>query len=385
MGRVLVDVPSTAPADPPPGTPPRRWLPIVLGVVCVVVFAVITRGSERPPTGDAAVGAEQLPAPTHRLGDLVPGYRGELRVVLAAFATGDRWLLRWSAADPVPSIEALGEAGAVAFDVSGNVLARHLPRSETGERRLEVSAVGETATTVAADAMGFAWHDRQPGRVAWNAPAGDGGVLHVLDTVTGRHQEVVSTGANPLRRWGSWGFALLIRGSPGEAYHFELLDAGGRTVFEDVSGYPFGPVPDGALGVTTLDGPGAGAAVALSTTDATRERFPVEAGSFVWEAVADSSGERLAMYENSAWLFGVEEVPLVRVASIGGATIGTIDAASRPPAIAWSADGRFVLAATLDVDGPQVTFLDTRSGESFDVAIEFPAARTYVMDLGSSG
>jgi hypothetical protein len=362
-----------------------RWAPMIVLLAAVLVFAVV---SARPAGID--VGRRESPpvatiaSRVPRLRDLVPGYTDELRVALASPATSERWLLRWAADDHAPAVMPLGEAGAVAFDVSGQHVAAL--RAEDGGGLLTINEVGGRGLPIAARVLGFAWHDREPARLAWTERGSDEVASLVVAHATSLDvDEIAEVALRPLRRFGDWGFALLIGGAPGAGYRFELREPSGAVGAEEIVGYPFGAVPGGGLGVTTLEGPGSGGAVVVDPTDGATQRLPLEPGSFAWEAVADPAGGRLAVYQNSAWLFGVDEVALVKVLAGDGETITAVEGVSRPPAVGWSSDGRFLVAATASTEGPQVTFYDTATGARTEVPIEFPARATYVMDLASAG
>jgi len=236
----------------------------------------------------------------------------------------------------------------------------------------------------------LAWHDTEPGRLAWvSCPrtVGGPGGLYTLD-VAGRTADVVLVAEVPyacgspgvwLTDWGDWGFALAQSGDWSE-YGQEpgpdrtvLLDADGMElvlVEPDSDGVVVVACPAGAL-MAEQAVEGSSSWVLLSLDGVRRTEVPGLAGK---ESVGNvwwsPDGSRLALTASDP---GADGLSLLLVDAATGETVAEIvESGSEVSEARWSSDGRFLLYGRHVPSGPSQTALvvyDTLHGA---IAAEVP-------------
>lgn len=182
--------------------------------------------SERPATEPDVEARMSLP----EISLLSSSVAGDLVVVVPFSSAGE--------------VRPLGAVSDIQLDSSGTYMAALLGNVDaTTQRPLVVGRVdGTFDRLVTESAAGFAWHDSEPGTLAFLETADETtGILHTLDVASINN---ASQGVLPVEGWlqhfGAWGFSTTrLSFSPG----FQMFDPSGTAVFESVIGTVVGYVP----------------------------------------------------------------------------------------------------------------------------------------------
>ncbi|MGB9358840.1 MAG: LamG domain-containing protein [Acidimicrobiia bacterium] len=333
------------------------------------------------------------------LGEAMPGFTDVI--------TMEEWtgtgvdVVRWRPSQSAPeTIASFGsDDGFAGLDTSGTwyaiqdqngVLSVH--RVDGGDAGLvwfpDLQAVGVRVASQA-------WHDTEPGQLAWltcsRTPGGPGTLLG-LDVADGTAEPVavrqVETVCSEdayawLQQWGDWGYVLGI--SEGESHESVLLDADGseiNQVGDDSAGVWFvAGHPDGSLW-TRHDSSGLRSSSFLLSSDG-QSSMPVPGlaeGEWLDSARWSPDGTRLALSVRQS----DDDNPLVRIVdprtAVTIAEIAESDWEIRPEA--WSTDSRFLLSQRwLCPDGcgwvePQeqgLAFYDAVTGTTTVISLPTPA------------
>ncbi len=133
------------------------------------------------------------------------------------------------------------------FDASGRwMAATSISRLSQLQRVLWVAPVGGFFEPVAIDVRGFAWHDDDPGRIAWTSE--ERTVLSFLE-LEGEPNIVEVDGVElpvrgALRGWGSWGYSVQTSYRRSAS---AIVDPSGKLIADEVSGVYAGQWHDGRL------------------------------------------------------------------------------------------------------------------------------------------
>lgn len=233
----------------PGARPPRRAarprmsvLVIAAGVVLVAsAVAVGLAGPSAAPDPPPPV----LASPEAPDAGILPGaFAGEVFVVATDGMTTTLESLGrdgWSVVERLPPLDW------ARFDVSGRFLAGTAGPG-SGLSELWVWRDGGGVDRVATAVRAFAWHDTRPGELAWTALTPGAELALTTDDVGGGAGPAVRGvfDLGQLRRWGDWGYAILL---PGRPLRTLLVDPLGEGQVE-LAGYPVGEVAPGVPGFT---------------------------------------------------------------------------------------------------------------------------------------
>jgi hypothetical protein len=377
----------------PPGDGQGRWLRAagVAGlVVAAFIFGWLLRSpspAESEPDEEAATSSTALTgetvaaSPTTRspttttteppemvgldvpLGEVMPGFTDTVTMMVWSDAGID--LMRWRPSQTTPeTIVSFGhdEPGFAGLDASGTLYAL---QDENGV--LSVRPVWRVVdepwgwSSAFREAVGLrvaasAWHDTDPGRLAWlscsRTPRGPS-ILYTLDVGDGSAEPLPlrpvedACGENSgvwLGGWGDWGFELGRWMDDRRGDSVVLLDVDGTeiaTLGDDLGETTF--FVGGSGGTIWTDNPlGPGPSSFLLSLDGQR-RDPVPGladDEWVDGALWSSYGTRLALSPRRS----ENDVPLIRIVEV--ATGAVIDEITEPEnevwPRAWSRDGRFL-------------------------------------------
>jgi hypothetical protein len=166
------------------------------------------------------------------------------------------------------------------LDTSGTFMAALLGTNAGGSpRALVVGRVGGDFNRLVSErASGFAWHDSQPGTLAFiESSTSDQTSLKVLDVLNRDAAPVTMLSTEGwLRHFGAWGFVTTRRDNPG----FQMFDPAGGETFSAESGTPIGYVPTIGMLVTFASGEHVG----IDPTTGETKALPVFTGrNVLWQ------------------------------------------------------------------------------------------------------
>ena len=376
---------------PPPGDGQGRWLRAA-GVAGLVAAAFIFGWLLRSPspaepeskeaaststtalTGDTTASTTARPSTTTTtvagtaglalpLGEAVPGFTDTVTMMVWSDAGID--LMRWWPSQTTPeTIVSFShdEPGFAGLDASGTLYALHDENGVLSVRPV-LGVVHEPWgwSSALREAVGLrvaalAWHDTEPGRLAWlscSRTPGGPSILYTLDVTDGTAEPVPlrpiedACGENSgvwLGGWGDWGFELGRWMDDRRGDSVVLLDADGTEIA--TLGHDLGETTffvGGSGGTVWTDDPlGPGPSSFLLSLDGQR-RGPVPGladDEWVDGALWSSDGTRLALSPRRS----ENDVPLIRIVEV--ATGAVIDEITEPEnevwPRAWSRDGRFL-------------------------------------------
>jgi len=378
-------------SPPPPGDGQGPWLRAA-GVVGVVAAAFIFGWLLRSPspaesepdevaaTSSTALAGETVAASTTTrppttttteppemvglempLGEAVPGFTDTIMMEVWSEAGID--LMRWRPSEPAPetivSFSHDEPSGFAGLDASGTWYA---VQDENGVLSIRpvtgvVDDSGGWWPPAFREAVGLrvaalAWHDTEPGRLAWltcSRTAGGPGTLYTLDVTVGTAEPVpirpVENACSEnsgvyLGGWGDWGFEL-GRWDESEPYeesvfllHFDGTEK--ATLGGDVW---FAPSPGGVIWTEEVSGPGA-TSYLVTTDGQTRRPVPGLADDeWVDGALWSLDGSLLALSPSKAFT----DTPVIRIVEVATGTIlAEITEGRGVWPTAWSRDGRFL-------------------------------------------
>ena len=394
-------------STPPPGDGPGRWLRTV-GIVAVAVAAFAYGWLLRSPspgdseqdeaavTSSTAFTEETVAAPTTTrpsattttdlpgvvglavpLEEALPGFTDTITMAVWSDAGMDvlRWLPSERAPEKIDSFSGDEQYHFAGLDASGSWYAVEDENGVVSVRSLlgAVSSVNDVVLdepwgwsspfgeAVAVRAAGLAWHDTEPGQLAWLTcwgTPGASGALYTLDVAIGVAEPVPvrsvervcgedsgvwlgGWGAGGwIEGWGDWGFAF--ERWEEERPEFVLLDVDGTEV-ASIGNDTVDVVVAGSGGtILTEELPGQGASSSLLSVDGQR-RDPVPGladDEWVAGALWSPDGSLLAL---SLWDYATDGsvIRIVEVAT--GVEIAGITEPEREVwPMAWSRDGRFL-------------------------------------------
>ncbi len=338
-----------------------------------VAASTTTRPSTTTTTEPLAVVGLQVP-----LGEAVPGFTDT--ITMAVWSDPGMDVMRWKPSEPEAETIASFRSDELGFfaglDASGSWYA---VKDDSGVLRVRpLLGLGSSGTAVDVDepwawsstfreavavrVTTEAWHETEPGRLAWltcwGTPGGPG-TLYTLDVAEGaaeprpvRSIERVCPedsgawlggwGAGAwLEGWGGWGFAL-VRWED-ERVEFVLLDGDGievASIADDSGNIGLWAGPGGAIMRTGL--PGVSGSSSLLSVDGRRhDRVPgLSHDQWVDDALWSPDGSMLALSLRRS----LTDVPTMRVVEMAtGAEIVEIAESEREVwPIAWSKDGRLL-------------------------------------------
>lgn len=362
----LQDISAARPDDEPTAmqpsaalaaTEPEQWSPLrVTGGIALVVCGLIgvlqlttaftsTKVQEATPV--AADTAEQLadsgpaddaapevvapqPAPAE---PVVPA----VTIVATRHDGGDPFRVVVDETAHLSFRGAFGDKRDFAVDASGQWLAA-ASTSETNHRDqdLWLGPVTGNLEPIVSGVRGFAWHDTEPGRLAWTHRESPTADLHLF-TRDLREPATAAADLGPvtgwLRSWGDWGWSLT---NSSASSWFDVLDADRNVVVEGARGSLAGHVPGLGLVMSPW---GARSQPEYLDLDQPEDGFlPVPwlaGGHHLWSMAVSPEGLVAAQVTN----FDTRQHELI-IVDRQGVVLGSTPAAGSTGALAWSADGQ---------------------------------------------
>ncbi len=303
----------------------RSSLPLMLAVAFGVGFALGVTFVGEPP-GEPVADSQPLTSPTVTvpplptdvgLSELVDGFTDTV-VVVTSPDVGLMSVLSWPW-DSAMSARPLALGQNPKFDSSGQIVAfSQSVRGAPGD----ILTVGRVSnpSVVASDVLGFGWHDRRSGFVAFSRS--DGSLWTLFSEL---EPDLVATELSPGARivaWGDWGFALETDDGVGQ-----VLDQSGQPV----ALYDGNLLTSDPRGLLVIQNDG----VRLLSVDGPSPSLsgPAAGVEGVRAAAFSPDGSQLALAGDE----GVITVP------VGGDGPVTQYEVSGSDDLAWSSDGRFLL------------------------------------------
>ena len=183
---------------------------------------------------------------------------------------------------------------------------------------------------IAAQARGFAWHDSEPGQLAFiEGPAGGPGSLRLVDATADDIQEQEVGVDGWLTHYGSWGFAT---SADQQNRSFGLLDARAEVVLGNQDGKAVGYVPTLGL-VATLTG--ANHVVIDPRTGATEPLTAFASQSVLWDIEPGGPRGTYAVHATSADGNAHQVLVYNRLNEV----IARLDSGPNPQAMTWNRAG----------------------------------------------
>jgi len=309
-----------------------------------------------------------------------------------------RWRPSQSALETIEAFRDDGSSWYSGFDAAGT---RYVVQDENG--LLSVHRLGAAdpepgwffpdLRAVGVRVTSQAWHDTEPGKLAWlscSRTLGGPSVLFQLDVADGTAEPVAirqidyACSENTsvwLSSWGDWGFSLGILG--GEAHRAVVLDADGNEqgqIGGDSTGsWMVAASAQGAIWAVDLSN---GSPSWILASPDGRSSTPVPGladGEWLDDARWSPDGTRLALSLRTA----TTDISTVRIVDIpAGAVVAEIAGSDWETALgAWSTDGRFLVlqrwacldeCQSLEPEAWSLAFYDTSTEDT--VVIDLPTA-----------
>lgn len=244
-----------------------------------------------PPSASPATGASaRLTAEPDSIGTV-------FRMVIKPRAVGDGSVLLTIDPDAGSSVTPLPDLSRFEFDATGAWLAG-LSVTRWGDQRRVLSGgpAGRSLEPLAFDVMAFAWHDTEPGLIAFSGP--DRNSVSVMDLT---RNEPARTVALPVEGvvggWGDWGFAVETS-SPTTA----IVAPDGMLLHDGIPGAYRGTSPDGRL---VMRGRRRGVSFAVDPVNGRTDRLDsLRTDAFVWRIVDAGGSDRAVAYVSRSALRG---------------------------------------------------------------------------------
>jgi hypothetical protein len=244
------------------------------------------------------------------------------------------------------------------FDRSGRFVAGIAPSEAARGGILSVGPPEGPFEQLSDGVRSFAWHDQQPGSLAYVSPWGPVGLINRWEQGVSTRERAIEGGL--MHRFGDWGYAVT---RPGPVRNADLYDASGR-FDQRVTGYSAGAGPGGYL-VFTPQAPVRSVERAGTEAfgyNAEGEPFDVpwlQEGELPYAIEAAPNEQRYAVHLGGANETGLGEVLIARS---DGSIEARISRAATPAASAWSPDGRYLAVAQRDLAGElEIGFYDLRN------------------------
>lgn len=213
--RIVIDDGITSAPTRRDGQSRWAWLlvGVGLGIGLSLLFAAsgfVAPGDDPGPGAGTAPTETTLPA-SAGIGDVLPGFPDGLNVIISP--GGGRalevltWPLQGAQINRSIALSDLDLAGTPKFDTSGEFIAAG---SAVGEQTALLAGRPNTFSVVAAGVSGYAWHDTEPGDLAWSITS-EGQVEVVLSDDFGDPEQVFSAEGieGGLTTFGEWGYAIV--------------------------------------------------------------------------------------------------------------------------------------------------------------------------------
>lgn len=258
--------------------------------------------------------------------------------------------------------ESLLEVSDIRVDHSGKWIAALGAQSDpVAPRVLFIGAVGRSLQSVTSTAMGFAWHDTEPGKIAFIESDGTvAGSLRTIDLNEGSKDEVeIGPSSGWIQNYGTWGFTTSIsRTNP----WFTILSPTGETVLEDEPGAVVGYVPSVGVIATLIDTGHYG----IDPVTAERRRLPQLAGEAVlWDLAVGGTRGMIAIQTSGAGLRRHNVLVFNRLFE----RVAVLDSAPLPQAMTWSPDGSKLVFTVDDFgDRTQVVVYDVEERTTLEAS-----------------
>lgn len=344
----VVDGGTEAPSPPRPPQGPS-WFWVVVGFVIGLGLAIVffTAGSDEPSDPPVTVATPELDrpdvtpstvTPTTRpvaegVGEVVVGFPDTL-IAVTQLGSGNLGQLTWPVRGPTRVRDLPGFFTPKAdFDASGRMVAMGTQIPDTAGLLLSLGTA-RRVQPLASDVTGFAWHDREGGRLAYTQVEDGEWLLYVVDTA--REPELVTRSpdiAGTVAAWGDWGFAIQ------DGDRVTILSVEGE-IRQDFEGHVLESDPEGR--VVLYDGSlrlvDAAGSAELLDVDLTGIGEP-ETGAL------SPDGTKLALVGGAGHL----------VLPLDGGEPTYAPVTSGYPQLAWSSDSRFLISPWIR----GVLFIDT--------------------------
>lgn len=338
----------------------RNPVPLLLGIVALtaILFTQWPRGSETttapPPTTEPVPTTVPEPVETTPLFDFP-----RISFITMPVGGGVAQLVPYSAPGEA---ESLLEVSDIQVDQSGQWIAALGAQSDpVAPRVLFIGAVGRSLQSVTSTAQGFAWHDTEPGKIAFIEGNGTApGSLRTIDLDAGTKDEVeIGSASGWLQNYGAWGFTTSIsRTNP----WFTILSPAGEPVLTDEPGAVVGYVPAVGIIATLIDSGHYG----IDPNTAERRKLPQFAGEAVlWDLAVGGSRGMIAVQTSSTGLRRHSVLVFNRLLE----RVAVLDSAPLPQAMTWSPDGsRLVFTVDDFGDRTQVVVYDVEDRTTLEAS-----------------
>ncbi len=254
------------------------------------------------------------------------------------------------------------EVSDISVDKSGTWIAALGTQSDaTAARVLFIGAVGRPLQSVTSTALGFAWHDTEPGQIAFiEGEESTAGSLRTIDLTTGSKEETeVTQTSGWLQHYGAWGFTTSIsRTNP----WFTILSPGGEPVLQDEPGAVVGHIPSVGIVATLIDT----GHYAFDPATAQRKKIPAFTGQEVlWDLAVGGSRGMIAVQTSGADFRRHDVLIFNRLLEL----VDVLDSAPLPQAMTWSPDGSKLVFTVDDFgDRTSVVVYDAADGTTLEAS-----------------
>ncbi|MBT8240564.1 MAG: hypothetical protein KJN63_04995 [Acidimicrobiia bacterium] len=345
----------------------RNPLPLLLGVAGLAALAAtqLPSGTDPAVFPDSATSSTTIPAPSTTTSPAVPDDPAPFsfpEISLVSRSADGEHMVAVPFSAPGEVRELGGPFSSFGLDSSGQFMAALLGTDDGGSpRTLVVGHVGgDFNRLVSESASGFAWHDSQPGTVAFiEAARSDQTSLQVLDVLNrdSAPATMLSTDGE-LRHFGSWGFVTTQVDNPG----FRMFDSAGGETFVAESGAPVEYVP--TIGLLATMAPGDHMAIDPVTGETTQ--LPMFSGHTVlWQL---STGGPRGTYAVQA---SGDRNHNVLVLNRLNEVVARLPGASDPLAMRWDPTGTKLVYA-IDDSTDHTTLIVYDAGTGTTIETTFP-------------
>ena len=338
----------------------RNPIPLLLGVVALAAILITQwpRGSET--TTEPTAPEVPTSSTTPDLVESEPLFAfPRISFITMPIGGGSAQLVPYSAPGEPTQLLKVSD---IRLDRSGKwIAALGTQKDPVAPRLLFIGAVGRPLQSITSTALGFAWHDTNPGQIAF--VEGDGtepGSLRTIDLAIGTKDETeVTKTTGWIQHYGSWGFTTSIsRINP----WFTILSPSGAVVLEDQPGAVVGHIP--AVGVVaTLIGTGH---YAIDPATAERRAIPALAGQEVlWNLEIGGTRGMIAMQTSGAGFRTHNVLIFNRLLEL----VDVLDSAPLGQAMTWSPDGSQLVFTVDDFsERTRVVVYDAAEGTTLEAS-----------------
>ena len=336
----------------------RNPIPLILGIIGVLAL-LLTQLSAEPQT----TAAPELPPPPTTV-PVAPAEEPE-------FSFPRIWIVKTPPTGGLAiaaPYSAAGESRRLTYisnfelDASGTYMAA-LGTSEDPDapRLLFMGPIDGWLEPIAAEARGFAWHDTEPGRLAFVEGSEDSpGSLRLIDATADDIQErEIAAVDGWLTHYGSWGFATQ---AARRNRWFRVLNPEGEVAVDTQEGAMIGYVPTLGL-VATMD---ESDHVVIDPLSGVAESLPMFAAqSVLWRIETGGPRGSYAVHATSDDLGTHEVLIFNRLNEV----IARLDSGPNPQAISWNRAGtKLVFAVDDESNRTRLVVYDAIDGTTIETS-----------------